>query len=107
GDRLSEVIGVFKADVSLWEANLILTTFETAAAIFDQEGVASDLLVTCRPGYEAHVASAVRQMASLAPAGGEHPVRPRVVGRSDLEDLLPRGLLHREGIFNLLFVLAF
>src|SRR5205823_12681379 len=39
--------------------------------------------------------------------GAEGPVRPRVVGRADLEDLLPRGLLHREGIFNLLFVLAF
>src|SRR4030095_16962462 len=34
-------------------------------------------------------------------------VRPRVTAREDLLALLPRGLLHREGVFNLHFVLAF
>src|SRR5207253_11472643 len=35
------------------------------------------------------------------------PARPRVVNREDLAGLLPRGLVHREGVFTLLFVLAF
>jgi ABC-type antimicrobial peptide transport system permease subunit len=33
--------------------------------------------------------------------------RAQVIAKEDLNVLLPRGLLHREGIFNLHFVLAF
>jgi ABC-type antimicrobial peptide transport system permease subunit len=34
-------------------------------------------------------------------------IRAKVIAREDLAALLPRDLLHREGIFNLHFVLAF
>ena len=35
GERVSEVVGLFHSDVSLWQARLILTSFESAAHIFD------------------------------------------------------------------------
>src|SRR5581483_6938149 len=93
-----------RPDCPLWQASLVLTTFDTAAAIFDQEGLATDMLVWCRPGYEAEVGRGIEAL-SLRGAGGA--VRPRVTARQDLLALLPRGPLHREGIFNLHFVLAF
>jgi ABC-type lipoprotein release transport system permease subunit len=96
GERLSVVVGLFRSDVSLWQSHLVFTTFDTAAAIFDEPGLATDLLVTCRPGYAEPVREAVLRLDRL-----------RVTARSDLEAIVPRGLLHREGIFNLLFVLAF
>jgi ABC-type lipoprotein release transport system permease subunit len=109
GDRLVEVVGVFRSDVSLWQARLLFCTFDAAAAIFDQEGLATDLLVYCRPGpgYPDQVRRAVPLSVRLSPAEGGATVRLRVTARADLEALLPRGLLHREGIFNLFFTLAF
>jgi ABC-type lipoprotein release transport system permease subunit len=106
GERLSTVVGIFRSDVRLWQANLVFTLFDTAAAIFDQHGLATDLLVYCRPGYQASVAVAIQRHVPLDPAGGD-AVRPRVVTRDELQALLPQGLLHREGIFSLHFVLAF
>jgi ABC-type lipoprotein release transport system permease subunit len=107
GDRLSQVVGVFRSDVSLWQAHLVLTTFDSAAAVFDQEGVATDLLVYCRTGYADLVRRNLTRSVRLSPPGAPAPVLPRVTTRADLEGLLPAGLLHREGVFNLLFLVAF
>ena len=107
GERLSRVVGVFKADCPLWQANLILTTFDTAAAVFDQAGLATDLLVTCRPGSQGPVSRALEQGPTFTGPDSRGAIRPRVTAREDLLALLPRGLLHREGVFNLLFLLAF
>jgi ABC-type lipoprotein release transport system permease subunit len=99
GERLSRVVGVFKRDAPLWQANLILTTFESAQAIFARQGLATDLLVWCRPGYQEAVSRAIER--------GTFAVRPRVTTREDLLALLPRSAIHQEGVFNLHFVLAF
>jgi ABC-type lipoprotein release transport system permease subunit len=108
GERVSRVVGLFKRDAPLWQAHLILTTLETASIIFDQPGLVTGLLVWCRPGgYEAEVARAIEQRLQFPSAQGDGVVRPRVIAREDLEAVLPRGLLHREGIFNLHFLLAF
>ena len=102
GDRISQVVGLFRSDASLWQSHVILTSLETAAEVFDQVGQATDLLVDCRDGYDASVR---KQILRIVP---EHSaIRYRVVGRDELAAVLPRGLLHREGIFNLHFLLAF
>src|SRR5207244_13388084 len=104
GERISEVVGIFRSDVSLWQARLIVTSFETAAHILDQADRASDVLVWCKPGYQDQVRELMLRKARMNADGA---TRPRVVAREDLAALLPQGLLHREGIFTLLFVLAF
>ncbi len=106
GVRTSRVVGVFKADAPLWQANLVLTTFDTAADVFDQPGLATDLLVSCRPGYQVAVTRAIaRDLAFPGAQGGT--VRARVTAREELLALLPRGVLHRQGVFTLHYVLAF
>jgi ABC-type lipoprotein release transport system permease subunit len=102
GDRVSKVVGLFRADAPVWQANLILTTFATAATVFDQEGLATDVLVYCRPGYQDAVRSALLRL----PRPDGQPAL-RVTTRDDLAALLPQGVLRREGIFNLHYVLAF
>lgn len=101
GERLSRIVGVFRPDAPLWQANLVLTTFDTAAHLFDQAGLATDLLLWCRPGSQAEVSQRIEQSQLLG------DMQARVTAREDLRALLPRGLLHREGIFNLHFVLVF
>ena len=106
GERVSEVVGIFRSQVAMWEAQLIFTSFETAAQIFDQSGQATDLLVDCRDGYEASVSRQIRQHLVLAELGSPPGVRQRVITRQQLAAVVPRGLLHRDGIFNLHFLLA-
>src|SRR5262249_27307965 len=77
GERVSEVVGVFRSDVSLWQARLVVTSFATAAHIFDQPALATDLLVRCRPGYQDEVQRAILRQVALSLPGG--PARPRVV----------------------------
>jgi ABC-type lipoprotein release transport system permease subunit len=107
GERLSRVVGIFEPDAPLWQAHLILTPFETAAAVFDQPGLATDVLVWCRPGYQEAVSRAIELEPPRTVRGGTDPVRLRVTAREDLLALLPQGPLHRQGIFSLHFLLAF
>jgi ABC-type lipoprotein release transport system permease subunit len=107
GDKISQVVGIFKAEVPLWEANLVLTSFETASAICNQEGLATDLLVYCRPRYITSVRAAILRSQRLASNPAGPPISLAVTSREDLQALLPAGLLNREGIFNLHFLVAF
>ncbi len=107
GERLSQVVGIFRSEGALTQAHLVLAVFDTAAAIFDQEGLATDLLVYCRAGAQDQVRQEIQQSVRLSPPEAGGHVQPRVTTREDLEVLIPRGLLHREGIFNVLYTLAF
>ena len=107
GVRISRVVGVFKPDAPVWQANLMLTTLDSASRIFAQERLATDLLVWCRPDYQEAVTREVERGLSFPGVAGRGTVRAHVTAREDLLALLPRGLLHREGIFNLHFLLAF
>jgi ABC-type lipoprotein release transport system permease subunit len=107
GERLSTVVGIFHSDVGLWQSHLVFTPFETAAAIFDQPGLATELLVFCRPDYQAGVAAALLRDITIPTADGADDIRPRIVTRDELQALLSRDLFHREGVFSLHFVLAF
>ncbi len=107
GDRLSKVVGIFESDVSIWQANLMFTSLETASYVFNQSQKATDFLVYCRPGSAEMVKTTILQGLSTAGPHDQGDVRPRVVDKVELQSLLPVGLLHREGIFNLHFLLAF
>jgi ABC-type lipoprotein release transport system permease subunit len=107
GERISEVVGVFQADAPLWQANLVLTSFETAATICNQSGLATDLLVYCREGSREQIRQTIQRMVSQPSSPGMCGVRLRVAGREDLTALLHRTQRHREGIFSLHFVLLF
>lgn len=107
GDKNSKIVGIFRSDVSIWEANLILTTFESASAICNQDGLATDLLVGCRPGYQKSVADAILRQRAGFPGGSAANMALQVTSREDLQARLPQGLLHREGIFDLIFLVAF
>ena len=107
GEHVSRVVGVFKSDAPMWQSHLILTPIDAAAEVFDQPGLVTDLLVWCRPGYQQSVSRKIVQDLSFPGPAGQGTVRGRVTGRDELLALLPRGTLHREGVFTLHFVLAF
>lgn len=106
GESVSHVVGVFHSDVAMWQAHVIFTSLETAAEIFDQQGLATDLLVDCKEGYDASVYRQINQNISLQAAGSPLGVHIRCVTRQQLAAVLPTGLLRREGVFNIHFMLA-
>ena len=105
GQRVFTVVGLLDAD-TVWEANLCLCSFDSAAEVFAQKGLATSVLVRCRPGYEDEVRRGILSMRALPGSDPAAPVRPRVVGRDDARALLPRGVLRRASVFGLHFLLA-
>jgi len=104
---VSTVVGVFRSDLPVWEANVVLTDTESAMRICDARALTSSLLVSCRPEYVDSVREAIVRIDSLAPGDPQGPIRPRVMTRADARAVLPAGALRREGVFHLHFVLAF
>jgi len=107
GEKVSTVVGIFRADLPIWEANLMFCSLETAQAIFDQPGFVTGFLVECEPGFREAVKGSVLDLMDLANDEARGPIAPVVMSREDLRALLPQSLRHMEGLLNLHFVLAF
>jgi len=106
GERVSHVVGIFTPDAPLWQANLIFTSFETAATLFDQQDLATEVLVYCRAGEREQVASSIRRHIEWTDGGGRSKLGVRVAGRDDFEALWSSASAHRDGVFHLHCVLA-
>lgn len=106
GERLSTVVGVFRADLPVWQAHAVVSSIETASHVFAERGAVTSILVTCPDTYRDAVRRKVLEIPSLAP-DGEPPLRPRVVTRDEMRALVESRILVREGAFALHMVLAF
>lgn len=106
GERVSIVVGVFPADAPLWQTNLLWTTFETAADVFDQQNAATEILIWTRPGYADAVRDAVLQLKPIHTGPSENPAFFRAVARDDVSRLVERRILLREGLFSLHLLLG-
>jgi ABC-type lipoprotein release transport system permease subunit len=100
GERVSEVVGIFRSDVGPWQSRLIVTSFETAARIFDRPGLATDIAVYCRPRYAGDVRAAL-----LRPRANGR--RLHIVARDDLQAMVAEGPKYREGSYTARFVVVF
>src|SRR5262249_40172676 len=107
GERLSKIVGIFKPDAPLWKANRVLPDFAAAEHIFDQAGWATDFLVDCDPQQKEAVTRMIEQEIFLPATQSRGIIRLNITAREDLLAILPRDLLHQEGIFNLHFLMAF
>jgi ABC-type lipoprotein release transport system permease subunit len=105
GERTSEIVGIFRPEAPYWQSHLIFTTFDNAAVIFDQPGLATDLLVTCAPSSLHDVSGQIAQVLSF-PTGNGGIVRAEATASQDLLVALRQGITDQEGIFTLHLVLA-
>lgn len=103
GERVARVVGVFHPTAPPWQAKVVCMSFESAAEIFDQPDVATELLVDCRPGYAERVRERIVRDARWNV--GEDNLRPTVISREQYSALLSRGVLHRDGLINLHYVM--
>lgn len=106
GERVSQVVGIFKSDAPVWQANLVFASLDTAAAVFDQPDLVTEALVYCRPGQRETVARRIRQQVEWASADGQMRVDASASDRGELESLCREAAAHRDGIFHLHCLLA-
>jgi ABC-type lipoprotein release transport system permease subunit len=106
-EKTSAVVGLFRSDSTFRQARVVLTSLDTAAHIFHQTGAVTDLLVYCRPGYQAPVRRVLLGNPPAELRGALQGLDIDVTSRDELAAIFPEGLLQREGIFNLHFVLIF
>ena len=105
GERVSQVVGIFTPEAPLWQANLICTSFDTAATLFDQQALATEVLVYCRAGEREQVAGSIRRKVEWS--NGDGPtLGVRVSSRDDFQSLWSSAAMHRDGVFHLHCVLA-
>lgn len=105
GERISKVVGIFSPQAPLWQANLMFTSLQTAARLFDQPSLATDILVRCRTGTEEELASAIRRRLLWTHDDGSW-LDVRVTSRQDLNGLWTAAAQHRDGVFQLHWMLA-
>jgi ABC-type lipoprotein release transport system permease subunit len=105
GEHVSQVVGIFAFDSPLWQANMIFTSFDTAARLFDQPGLATELLVYCQPGTEQELARAISRKLHWT-AADDSRLEVRVTGREELNALWSAAAAHRDGVFQLHWMLV-
>jgi ABC-type lipoprotein release transport system permease subunit len=105
GERVSEVVGIFQPTAPIWQSYLILTTIESAATIFDQPDLATEILIYCQSRSSTIITRDIIQRLSV-PGKDGNILRPEVTSADELQVALPRATRHREGVFHLHFVLA-
>ena len=105
GERVSKVVGIFARNAPLWQANLMFTSFDTAARLFDQPALATDVLVYCRAGAQEELATAIRRKFHWTLADGSR-LDVRVSGRDAARALWTSAVAHRDGVFHLHWMLA-
>lgn len=106
GEHVSEVVGIFAPDAPVWQANLVFTSLDTAAAIFDQPELVTEALVYCRPGQRERVAARIRQQIEWRSPDGQMRIAASATDHGELETLCREAAAHRDGIFHLHCVLA-
>ena len=57
-----QVSGIFSSAIQPWKSDLLILSFEDAARLFQLPNLASDFLITCRPGYEIPLAERILQI---------------------------------------------
>lgn len=105
GEKVSKVVGIFKANAPLWQANLIFTSLGTAARLFDQPALATQVLVYCRAGAADELSRAIRRRLHWELADGSR-LDVRIVGRGGARAVWAMAAAHRDGVFHLHWMLA-
>lgn len=105
GEKVSKVVGIFSADAPIWQANLVFTSFDTAARLFDQPALATEVLVDCRTGTAEELATAIRRRLHWELADGSR-LDVQVASRGGVRALWTVAAAHRDGVFHLHWMLA-
>jgi ABC-type lipoprotein release transport system permease subunit len=98
------VVGLFRSTYTIWNADLLIMSFDDAAQLFQMPGKATDLLLKTHPGYEEPLAEKILQLSQTQP-GWSAPLR--VQTKTLVKSYILRGFDIKAGIFSGIYSLAF
>ena len=102
--RVFEIVGVFDSPYEIWNADLMVMSFDDASDLFGMSGKASDLVVYTRPGYERLIDIIIRVSEEEAQSG----LPPLRVQTKDLiQRYSERGFNLKAGVFSGFYCLVF
>lgn len=97
GEWYFKVAGIFStSDITIWNYDMVLMSFEDAQKFWGFKGTASDLLVYITPGYEAPIYEKINR------------INPnfRIQDRSLIKMYYDAGFTQRQGTFTMLYLIV-
>lgn len=98
-----KINGIIPPEVAIWAGNMVVVSFRDAEQLFKLPGLASELLVYCRPGTADSVA---RQAALLIPPWDDRPPL-RLQTKKIAAHYVEHGFARQAGIFVSHYLTAF
>ncbi len=97
------VAGLLEPELSIWSGSMVVISFDAAQQVFKLPGMASELLLYCRPGTAESVAD------HLSSLGKPWEMQPplRIQTRKIVRRYVNRGFDIQAGMFTMLYVTAF
>jgi len=97
-----KVTGILEPKLGMWSSSMVIIPFADGEEIFQLPGLASELLIYCRPGMDEQLAESV---SKLVKPWDKKP-RLRVQTKQIVKRYINRGFDIQAGIFSMFYVTA-
>lgn len=102
--QVFQIVGLFKSPCNIWNVDLLMMNFEDASLLFGIRGMATDLSVYTRPGYE-QIVDVIVRLSEKEGESGKPPLR--VQTKELIDRYTQRGFNMKAGVFTGLYCLVF
>lgn len=102
--QLFQIVGLFHSSCNIWNVDLLVMNYEDASELFGIRGMATDLSVYTRPGYE-QIVDVIVRLSEKEGESGKPPLR--VQTKELIDRYTQRGFNMKAGVFTGLYCLVF
>ena len=103
-DQVFKIVGLFHSPINIWNADLLVMSFEDASDLFGIRDKATDLIIHTRPGYE-KIVDVIIQMSQSEEEGKQRLLR--VQTRDLIDRYTRRGFNAQAGVFTAFYSVVF
>ncbi len=101
--QVFQIVGLFKSPCNIWNVDLLMMNFEDASLLFGIRGMATDLSVYTRPGYE-QIVDVIVRLSEKEEESGKPTLR--VQTKELIDRYTQRGFNIKAGVFAGLYCLV-
>ena len=102
-EQLFQIVGLFHSPCNIWNVDLLVMNFEDASELFGIRGMATDLSVYTRPGYE-QIVDVIARLSEKEEGSGKPTLR--VQTKELIDRYTQRGFNMKAGVFTGLYCLV-
>ena len=102
-EQVFQIVGLFHSPQNIWNVDLLVMNYEDASELFGIRGMATDLSVYTRPGYE-QIVDVIARLSENEMGSGKPALR--VQTRELIDRYTQRGFNMKAGLFTGLYCLV-